>query len=289
MTGTFIRAAVIGHPVTHSKSPSIHGYWIAKYGLSGSYEAIDLSPQDLERGVRDLTARGYAGFNVTVPHKRAVMDLCAELDYTARRIGAVNTVIIGPDGALEGRNTDAFGFLENIRAAVPGFDFSAGPAVVLGAGGAARAVVDALVQAGAKKIVLANRTRDTAQELAQRCACPCDIVVADWEYRHDVLEGAALLVNTTSLGMKGQPPLTIDLGRLPPGAVVNDIVYAPLETDLLAAAKTRGNRTVTGIGMLLHQARPAFAAWFGVMPEVTDELTERVLSCHPRQGSASDR
>lgn len=272
MSRAFTKAGVIGHPVGHSLSPLIHGYWIGRHGLSGTYEALDIAPGTLEQAVQNLVAAGYAGFNVTLPYKQDIMKFCAALDGTARQIGAVNTVRI-EDGVLYGRNTDAFGFIENIKKTLPDFDFAAGPAFILGAGGAARAVIYGLLEAGVKEIRIVNRTRGKAEALAR----DFPLNVADWEERERAAEGAALLVNTTALGMKGKPALAFDLKFLPPGAAVCDIVYAPLYTDLLQAARAAGHPVVTGIGMLLHQARPAFESWFGVLPEVTDELEQKLI------------
>ncbi len=269
----FIKAAVIGHPIKHSKSPLIHNYWIKKYGLAGSYEAIDLAPDELEQGLHDLIARGFTGFNFTIPHKQAVMALCDEVDRSAQDIGAVNSVHVC-DGKLKGFNTDAFGFLHNIKAACPDFRFNAGAAIVLGAGGAARAVIHGLLEEGTPQIILSNRTRTKAEALAQDAR----IKVIDWDARAQILGEANLLVNTTALGMDGQPALEIDLSNLPSTALVNDIVYAPLHTPLLRAAKKRGCTVVTGIGMLLHQARPAFREWFGMMPDVDEVLKGVVIS-----------
>ena len=272
-----IKAAVIGHPIAHSKSPLIHGHWIVQYGLEGSYEAIDIPCESLEEEVRNLAARGYAGFNVTIPHKEVMLGICDELSEEARAIGAVNTVIVRED-KLYGTNTDAFGFIQNIKSEAPGFDFTAGPAVLLGAGGAARAIVHGLLDEGAAEIVITNRTAAKAEALREAYGAPEKIRIIDWEERSAALAGANLLVNSTALGMEGQAPLEIDLDVLPVGALVTDIVYAPLETPLLAAAKARGNITVGGIGMLLHQARPAFESWFSVMPEVSAELQQKVLA-----------
>lgn len=268
-----IRAGVIGHPISHSKSPLIHGHWMEKYNIDGDYKAVDIAPDDLEMGVRDLVRDGYAGFNVTVPHKIAIMDVCDEIDATARAIGAVNTVVI-EDGKLYGRNTDAFGFIENLKAGLPDGAFDA-PAMVLGAGGAARAAVYGLLQAGVPHIAVCNRSKDKAEAL--RAMDPHKISVVEWDMR-DRLGGYGLLVNTTSLGMAGHAPLDIQLHELPEGAAVCDIVYAPLMTDLLSTAQARGHHIVTGIGMLLHQARPAFHAWTGVMPEVDEALVQKVLA-----------
>lgn len=267
-----VKACVIGHPVSHSKSPLIHNHWIEKYGLDGRYEAVDIAPENLEKELARLVGEGYSGFNATIPHKEKLFSLCSELDDLAKTIGAVNTVVI-KKGKLHGTNTDAFGFAENIKAVRPGFDFRAGPAVVLGAGGAARAVIYALLKEGVPEVRLVNRTRNKAQGLAHDFK---RLSVHDWEQRSETLAEANLLVNATSMGMSGQPALEIDLAKLPKNALVNDIVYAPLMTDLLRDSEDRGNPVVTGIGMLLHQARPAFEAWFGVMPEVDAELEKKV-------------
>ncbi len=279
MSKNFVKTAVIGHPIAHSKSPLIHNEWLRVYGLQGSYEAIDIEPEVLADGVRALVERGLAGFNVTIPHKIAVMELCDEVDKRAREIGAVNTVTIR-DGRLHGTNTDAFGFAQNILSACANeswndWSFDGGAAVVLGAGGAARAVIYALLEQGAPSIILLNRTREKAEELAQTGADR--IKVESWQKRSDVLEGANLIVNTTSLGMEGKPRLEIDLSKASSDALVTDVVYAPLYTELLEQAEARGLRCVSGIGMLLHQARPGFELWNGIMPEVTPELEEKVL------------
>ncbi|NBX66735.1 MAG: shikimate dehydrogenase [Proteobacteria bacterium] len=271
----FKKAGVIGWPISHSKSPLIHGYWLDKQGLSGTYEAIPIKPEDLEKEVAKLKQDGFCGFNVTVPHKQAIMPLLSTISADAKRIGAVNTVIIRPDGSTEGRNTDAFGFIENLKEGAKNFDFQKGPAIVLGAGGAARAVVHALGLEGASEIRIVNRTLARAQELAS--AFP-GTKAYGWGHLPNLMQDAALLINTTSLGMKSQPELDIDLAPLPTAALVHDIVYAPLNTRLLTEAQKRGNPTVTGIGMLLHQARPAFEAWFGILPVVDENLRAKVLA-----------
>ena len=267
-----IKAAVIGHPVAHSLSPLIHGYWFARYAIDGDYKAIDIAPDEMLARVLDLKAQGYAGFNVTVPHKQNIMAVCDTLDNTAHAIGAVNTVVI-TEGRLEGRNTDAFGFIENIRQEAPAFDFTKGPALVLGAGGAARAIVYGLLEAGVPEIRLANRTRAHAESIARDFR---NIQVIDWEERAKACHDTHLLANATVLGMKGQAALEMDISGLPPMALVCDIVYKPLMTTLLSNAKARNLQIVTGIGMLLHQARPAFAAWTGIMPEVTPDLAAMI-------------
>jgi shikimate dehydrogenase len=270
-----IKAGVIGYPIKHSKSPIIHNHWIQQYGLKGEYSAIEIAPDKLKENVRRLVDEGYAGFNVTIPHKQAILELCESVDDTASAIGAVNTVII-QKGSLHGTNTDAFGFIENVHRSSFGTDFTHHPAVVLGAGGAARAVVHALIEAGARQIIIANRTIDKSKDIAKMNE---DIVrVEDWGQRDKILRDVGLLVNTTALGMIGKEPLEIDLSLLPKEAVVSDIVYTPLMTDILQQAQTRGNQIVTGIGMLLHQARPAFEKWFGVLPDVSEELEKKVLS-----------
>ncbi|MEO5335438.1 MAG: shikimate dehydrogenase [Magnetospirillum sp. WYHS-4] len=276
LTGRARLAGVMGWPVSHSLSPRLHGFWLDRYGIDGAYLPLAVRPEDCEVVIRLLPRLGFAGANVTVPHKETAFAVVDELEPLARRIGAVNTLVVREDGGLLGRNTDAFGFLENLRAGQPGFRSAAGPAVVLGAGGAARAVVAALVDDGVPDLRLVNRSRDRAENLAATLGGP--IRVVDWADRAAALDGAVLLVNTTTLGMKGQPPLDLDLAVLPPEALVTDIVYAPLETPLLAAARARGNPAVDGLGMLLHQARPGFAAWFGREPEVTDELRAFVLA-----------
>lgn len=272
---SFIKAGVIGHPIKHSKSPIIHNHWIAKYGLEGGYKAVDVDPDAFRDAIKALIDEGYAGFNVTIPFKQKIMEFCTELDDTAKAIGAVNTVAVR-DGKLYGFNTDAFGFIENVHQSAFGDDFVHRPCVVLGAGGAARAIVYGLLQAGAQKIILMNRTRDKAEELSGMK--PNRIEVRDWSERSSALDGAGFLVNTTALGMTGKDRLEISLNAFPKDAVVSDIVYAPLKTELLAAAEVQGNQIVTGIGMLLHQARPAFEKWFGMLPDIDAELETKVLA-----------
>jgi len=271
-----IRAGVMGWPVEHSRSPALHGFWLEHYHIDGQYVLLSVPPERLEAALRALPADGFAGCNLTLPHKERALRLVDRADATARRIGAVNTVVVAADGTLEGRNTDAFGFHENLVTTVPEWRAATGPAVVLGAGGAARAVVASLLDQGATEIRLLNRHRERAEALA--AALGGSVTVLDWEERTAALDGAALLVNATSLGQAGQPPLALALDALPKGAVVNDIVYVPLETPLLAAARARGNSVVDGLGMLLHQARPAFAAWFGTMPDVSPELRRRIMA-----------
>ncbi|HEY8963339.1 MAG TPA: shikimate dehydrogenase [Alphaproteobacteria bacterium] len=269
------KAAVIGWPIQHTKSPLIHSHWLEKYGLEGAYDAVAIKAEDLESGIQRLIDDGYCGFNVTVPHKQSVISYMDYLRADAERIGAVNTVIIGDDGKMEGRNTDHFGFAENLKNRAPNFKPSSSSVVVLGAGGAARGVVYALIDMGVRDIIIVNRTFATARALAEAFP-PAKAKV--WEAVPDLFENASLVINTTSLGMKGQPPLEVDLRPLPETAIVCDIVYNPLDTELLKDAKRRGLKTVTGIGMLLHQARPAFEAFFGTLPEIDDALIKKVLA-----------
>lgn len=269
-----IKTAGIGFPVKKSKSPLIYTYWAHMYGLDFSYDLCEWPPEDLEKNIHSLLARGYRGFSVTIPHKTRVFDLCDETDDTARAMRAVNSVTI-KDGKLFGTNTDGYGFAANITENV-GINCFTGVAAVLGAGGAARAVLHALLSRGVPEIRLCNRTLEKAEDLASHS--PQKIKVFDWQHREAMLDGVQLLVNTTSLGMDGAPPLDLTLQHLPKTAVVNDIVYYPLNTQLLQTARGRGNATVGGIGMLLHQARPSFKNWTGIDPEVTLDLQKKVLA-----------
>lgn len=272
LSGTARLAGVMGWPISHSRSPRLHGHWLDHYGIDGAYVPLAVPPEKFEAALAGLQAAGFRGVNVTVPHKEAAFRACDELDADAERIGAVNTIVFAEDGRVKGSNTDAFGFIENIRQSI---EWSGGVALVLGAGGAARAICVALMDAGATEIRLLNRTRARAEGLAAEFGAI--VKVEDWSRRSDAQEDVSLLVNSTSLGMTGQPPLDLSLDRLPRTAIVNDIVYAPLETPLLAAARARGNPVVDGLGMLLHQARPGFEAWFGTAPAVTDALRDFVL------------
>lgn len=263
------RASVIGFPVRHSRSPKIHGFWLEQLGLNGSYESIEVRPEALQDFVQTLAARGFAGTNVTVPHKEAVVALCGTVSASAQALGAVNTVWLR-DGVIHGDNSDVFGFLANLDAGAPGWDHAVKTALVLGAGGAARAVVFALQSRGVDAVLIANRTRERADVLAVKFGE--GVRARDWATLAAVLPGCDLLINTTSLGMKGQPPLEIGVAALPAHAIVCDIVYVPLETSLLVAAAARGLRTVGGLGMLLHQAVLGFSHWFGATPTVTPEL-----------------
>jgi len=264
------RACVIGWPVEHSRSPIIHRYWLAQYGIDGDYEKEAVRPEDLRAFLESLWRRGYVGANVTLPHKEAALRAARSADEAAVTMGAANTLWLDPDGALHASNTDAYGFITNLDAEAPAWNEGTGGVLVLGAGGAARAILYGLIAAGVPKIVLANRTRARASSLAKLFGPRVEAI--DWETRDAALAGCSLLINTTSLGMTGQAPLEIDLAGLPKDAVVADLVYNPLETKLLAAARARGLKCVDGLGMLLHQAVPGFERWFGVRPSVTPEL-----------------
>ncbi len=271
---TYGLAGVMGWPVAHSRSPKIHNYWIDKHGLNGAYVLLPVAPGTLEIAVPGLAALGFRGCNITLPHKVDAMALMHEVDPMARRMGAMNTIVVQKDGSLKGFNNDGFGYIQSLLDAKPDWRADAGPVTVLGAGGAARAVVLSLADRGAKEIRLINRTFEKAEALAKEFGGP--IKAYHWEDRHTALADVALLVNTTSQGMHGQEALDLSLNALPTHALVSDVIYVPLETPLLAAARQRGNATVNGLGMLLNQARPAFHAWFGVMPEVTPELRRMV-------------
>lgn len=280
LSGAARLAGVMGWPVHHSRSPRLHGYWLDQYEIDGAYLPLSVAPPDLESALRSLPALGFRGCNLTIPHKETALDIVDETTATARRIGAVNTIVVGEDGHLIGDNSDGFGFLANLIADDQGWQAADGPAVVLGAGGAARAITVALIEAGVPALRLLNRTKERAVRLSSELSAidgASSVMAVPWEDRNDALANANLLVNTTSLGMEGQPPLTIELGQLPDAALVTDIVYAPLETELLAAAREKQNPVIDGLGMLLHQARPGFSAWFGIDPLVTDELRQTVL------------
>jgi shikimate dehydrogenase len=265
LTGKARLAGVIGWPVSHSRSPRLHGFWLDRHGIDGAYVPLAVRPEDLATAVRGLAAAGFRGANVTIPHKEAAFALCDEVAPAALRAGAVNTLIFA-EGRIIGHNTDGAGFLANLSHY--GIDHAQGPALVLGAGGAARAIAAVLRDAGVP-VTLCNRTGERAADLA---AALDGCAVIDWAARDAALPDHALLINTTSLGMAGQAPLEIDLGRAPPGCGVTDIVYVPLETPLITAARAHGLKTAPGLGMLLHQAVPGFAAWFGVTPAVDDTL-----------------
>ncbi len=268
-------AGVMGWPVEHSKSPRLHRFWLEQLKVDGAYIPLPVSPGRLPEAIAGLPLLGFRGVNLTIPHKELVIPLCDKIDETARRIGAVNTVVV-EDGVLHGTNTDAFGFIENLRQN-SSWTAPAGAVVLLGAGGAARAIAVALSDNGVQDLRIVNRTRERVQSLIQSTGLK-NASFVPWNERDQALDGAALVVNATSLGMQGSPNLDLNLAALPKTAVVNDIVYAPLLTPLLADAAARGNPVVDGLGMLLYQAVPGFKAWFGISPDVTEELREFVLA-----------
>jgi shikimate dehydrogenase len=270
----FLLAGVMGSPVMHSRSPMLHNYWFKRHELAGTYVPLAIEPEGLAAALRALRPLGFAGCNLTIPHKQEAMKIVDEVDPVARRIGAISCVVVRPDGSLFGTNNDWYGFIHNLKQEQPGWRADAGPVTVIGAGGGARAVCYGLMQEGAREIRLINRTLARAQRIADEFGHP--IQALPWEQRHDALEGAAMVVNATSQGMVGMPALELNLHKLPTSALAADIIYIPLETPFLAAARQRGNRTVNGLGMLLHQGRPAWKAWFGVEPEVTAELRAMV-------------
>jgi shikimate dehydrogenase len=273
---TFGIAGVLGWPVAHSRSPVIHNHWLAHYGIPGRYVLFAVPPERLEAAVRGLAPLGLRGCNVTTPHKQAIFPLLDRVDDLARRIGAVNTVVVEKDGTLTGFNNDGNGFIQSLRDADPKWRPDSGPILVLGAGGASRAVVASLAAQGAREIRVTNRTLDKANEIAT--AVGSAVKVVTWAQREDALDGIAMLANATSLGSVGKPALEIALDRLPKSAIVGDLIYVPPETPLLADARKRGNVTVNGLGLLLNQARPAFNAWFGVLPEITPALRQAIAA-----------
>ena len=272
----FVLAGVMGWPVAHTRSPAIHNHWIAKHGLKGAYVQLPVHPDRLEAALRGLPALGFAGCNVTVPHKVSAMHFMDELHPTAQRVAAINTIVVQPDGSLLGMNNDGAGYIQSLRDADPTWRGDAGPALVLGAGGAARAIVVALLDEGVPELRITNRTLERAQALAE--AFGDRVKVVPWAERNEAMAGISLLVNTTTQGMHGQPSLDVALDALPAAAMVSDAIYIPMETPLLAQARLRGHQTVNGLGMLLNQARPAFKAWFGVMPEITPDLRAAILA-----------
>ena len=268
-------AAVIGHPIAHSKSPNVHGYWLRKYGLKGHYIPMDIAPEKLADLLPRLADLGFVGANVTIPHKEKVMEIADLITDRATLIGAANTLIFRKDGRIHADNTDGYGFIENIRQTIPDWDPKTGRAVVFGAGGASRAVLASLLDVGVPKILLTNRTRIRAEKLKEDFGNRIHVV--EWVQAGNVLEEADLVVNTTSLGMIGKPEMRVPLDGLKPGAIVNDLVYTPLRTRLLTTAEERGCRVVDGLGMLLHQAVPGFERWFGKRPVVDENVRATVL------------
>lgn len=269
-------AGVIGSPIAHSKSPLLHGHWLKRYGIEGFYIPMDVAQEDLSGVIRTLPGMGFVGVNVTIPHKETVLELADIVTDRAALIGAANTLIFRKDGKIHADNTDGFGFIENLRQGAPNWDPAAGPAAVLGAGGACRAVVVSLLEAGVKEIRLSNRTRNRADILKREFGAK--VKVFDWVKAGNMMDGAATVVNTTSLGMVGKPDFRVPLDALSPDAVVTDLVYAPLDTAFLVKAREKGCATVDGLGMLLYQAVPAFERWFGKRPEVDDDLRNAVLA-----------
>ena len=268
-------ACVIGHPISHSKSPRLHGHWLEHYGIDGHYIPLDVHPDDLARTLDILPKIGFVGANVTIPHKEAVLEYADLVTDRATLIGAANTLIFRKDGKIHADNTDGYGFIQNIRQSAPAWVPDTGPALVLGAGGAARAVIAALLDAGVPKLFLSNRTRQKAEYLQNDFGKKIEVV--EWIKVANYIEEAHFIVNTTSLGMVGQPELRLPLDGLNKNQIVTDLVYTPLETRLLAEARFAGATVVDGLGMLLHQAVPGFERWFGQRPEVTEELRQKML------------
>jgi shikimate dehydrogenase len=278
ISGKAALAGVLGWPVSHSKSPLLHNYWFERYHVDGVYVPLPVAPPDLAAVTSALPKMGFRGCNVTLPHKEAMLRLVDEVDPPAAEIGAVNTVLVDADGKLRGLNTDGIGFLAHLDASVAGWRNEAGRVVLIGAGGAARALAATFIAAGVAELVIVNRTVERARALLDRLDQKSTRASArGWDERADALAGAGLVVNTTSLGMTGQPPLELALDHLPAHAIVADIVYAPLNTALLAAAASRGHRTVDGLGMLLHQAVPGFPHWGGLTP-VVDAATRELVA-----------
>lgn len=269
-------AGVMGWPVAHSLSPRLHGFWLDHHGVDGAYIPIPVSPDDIDTVIKTLPKLGFRGANVTVPHKIAAFNAADQLSPAAQAIGAVNTLVCREDGSIFGDNTDGYGFIANLKAGAPTWNASARPALVLGAGGAARAVVWSLLDAGVPKVTLTNRTQEKAEIIANDMSG--DVTVIPWKEREDAVQGAGLIVNTTTLGMTGKPALELNITNAAATPVVTDIVYVPLQTPLLRDAAAVGCQVVDGLGMLLHQAVPGFEAWFGVRPDVTSALRDHVLA-----------
>lgn len=269
-------AGVIGWPVAHSRSPLLHGHWLRRYGIAGHYIPMPIRPEHLAEALRTLPRLGFVGINVTIPHKEAVLALADHVTDRAALIGAANTLILRPDGKIHADNTDGYGFIANLRQHAPDWRPETGPAALIGAGGAARAVVASLLDAGVPELRIANRTRLRAEQI--RTEFGARIIVYDWAQAGNMLEGAATVVNATSMGMDGKPALRLPLDALSPDALVTDLVYTPLDTPFLVAARAHGCRTVDGLGMLLHQAAPGFERWFGTRPQVDDDLRRAVLA-----------
>jgi shikimate dehydrogenase len=266
----FLLAGVMGWPVMHSRSPLLHNYWMRQHHLQGNYVPLAIEPARLGSALRALHPLGFAGCNLTIPHKQSAMAIVDEVDTVASKIGAISCVVVRPDSLLVGSNNDCYGFIQNLKQEQPAWRADAGPIAVIGAGGGSRAVCYALAQEGAREIRLLNRTFERAREMAAEFGPP--LTAMPWEQREDALEDIAMVVNTTNQGMIGEAALDLKLDRMPRSALAADLIYIPRETPFLATARARGNRTVNGLGMLLHQARPAWQAWFGITPDVTPEL-----------------
>ena len=268
-------AGVIGSPIAHSRSPILHNYWLKRYGIKGHYIPLNIAQSDLAEALRMLPKMGFVGVNVTIPHKETILKIADIVTDRAALIGATNTLIFRADGKIHADNTDGSGFIANLRQNAPHWDPKAGPAMVFGAGGAARAIIAALIEVGVPEIRLTNRTRARADAL--RSDFGAKITVMDWVQSAHALDDAATVVNTTALGMIGKPEFNVNLAELNPKALVNDLVYTPIQTEFLTAAAARGCKTVDGLGMLLHQAAPGFERWFGQRPEVDEETRDRVM------------
>jgi shikimate dehydrogenase len=277
MAAEFVLAGVMGWPIAQSRSPILHNYWIEKYKLNGRYVPLAVKPERLTDAIRGLPALGFRGCNLTMPHKQYAMTMLDNLTDTAKRIGAVNCIVVSDEGKMWGTNHDGTGYVLSVQEAAPDWNPGGGPIAILGAGGAARAVVVALLECGATEIRLINRTFEKAQMLAKDLG-PSNIKPLAWEKRNDAIADVALLINTTDQGMVGKPPLDISLDKLSKHTLVSDLIYVPPETPFLTEAKARGNVTINGLGMLLHQARPAFQSWFGVMPEITPDLRATIMA-----------
>jgi shikimate dehydrogenase len=275
-SNAFALAGIIGWPVAQSRSPVIQNFWLKQHHIAGRYVLLPVTEDQLERAVRGLPVLGFRGCNVTMPHKQSVMPMLDRVDPMAQRIGAVNTIVVQDDGTLRGFNFDGVGFVQSLYDANPGWRPDSGPILILGAGGAARAVVVALLEQGARDITVVNRTRERAERMVAEIGGPLSVL--PWEHRNDAMADVALLVNATDRGMVGKSALDVSLARLPGEAMVGDLIYTPPETSFLAAARERGNLTVNGLGLLLNQARLAFEAWFGVRPEITPELRAAVAA-----------
>jgi len=275
MAAEFKLAGVMGWPIAQSRSPVLHNYWIEKYNLSGRYVPLAVRPERLADAIRGLPALGFRGCNLTMPHKQLAMTMVDEVTDTAKRIGAINCIVVGDDGRMSGTNNDGNGYVLSVQEVAPQWKPSDGPIAILGAGGAARAIIVALVERGVREIRLINRTFEKAERLAKEFS-PI-IKPLTWDKRSEAIGDVALLVNATDQGMIGKPALDISLERLSKQTLVSDLIYVPPETSFLAAAKARGNVTIDGLGMLLHQARPAFQAWFGVLPEITSDLRKKIM------------